>query len=260
MTLKPAWFNGLLSLFVILFSAGIAFGQSITVETLNHKAKIYLDGQYVATELLYAFPVLEGLHLVSIMVDNQPIFSQSYALRFPQNLVVQLATSGSANTTVVMNPKDVPFPKRAVLNTADIFESTSAIAPGIHYSETLHGVSLRYWPSLAYGLELVGWSGISTNRYKETLGARFMLPVLQLAVQNRLARYYWGAGFGNQWVAQPAHTKRVNMKELFLGAELPSGHWGVMTYSFEVAYEWVSELGASDRAHFRLNVGSHFYF
>lgn len=250
-------------LWVGVLLAGLGVGslnaQSITVETLNRHSQILINGQVVATEMLYLFPVLEGRHLVTVRDDGRTLFSAAYALKRDQDLIIHLTATGNVRYEAITRQAPVAFPKRAVLNVSGVIASQGPLALGIHYSESLQGLSYRHWFGQKLGFEAVGWVTSPPPRYKDTIGARALYSLLELAVNNRLARYYVGLGFGNKYIATASSRKRENMTEVFWGTELPSGHWGIMTYSIELAYEWVAVENGSDRENLRINVGSHFY-
>lgn len=235
------------------------FAQSITIETLNRNADILLNGQRVSKELLYAFPVLEGRHLITVRDDGNTLFSRAYALRDGQDLIIHLSPTGDVRYEAITTGQHIPFPNREVLNIGGVMKAQGPVAIGIHYSETLHGFSYRHWLNRKFGIEGVGWATQSSNRYKDTVGARVLYSLLALSIGGRLSRYYVGTGFGNKFVASTGTRERDTMTEVFFGVELPSGHWRIMTYSVELAYEWVARNDDPARDNFRINVGSHFY-
>jgi hypothetical protein len=84
--------------------------------------------------------------------------------------------------------------------------------------------------------------------------------MLEVPIERRLARYYWGLGFGNKFSSLEPDITQNAMRELFLGVELPNGSWKILSYSLELAYEWVELKDHSQRDNLRINIGSHFYF
>lgn len=199
----------------------LVWGAKVNILNDDPKVTIYIDGVLAGKGNVSNYELPIGEHYIKIFSGDMIIYAEP--LRINDDVMKTINTSYfvEAKKTNIANigSKKVEADR--------IKDSRGNFAMGMYYSESISGISVKYFPLGNIGLQFMGWSDSSPGNVYESYMIR---PIVQLGnyiILDRHMNSYFALGVGKRKVQNSSVNEDATVLQAMMGAEGTAALLGV---------------------------------
>ncbi len=201
----------MITLFSILLS--LAWGAKVNILNDDPKVDIYIDGVLAGKGNVSNYELPIGEHYIKIFSGDMIIYAEPLRISDDGMKTINTSYFVEAKKTNIANigSKKVEAER--------IKDSRGNFAMGMYLSDSVSGISIKYFPLGNIGLQFMGWADSSPGSIYESYMIR---PIIQLGnyiILDRHMNSYFAVGVGKRVVEKGLVKEDATISQAMIGAE-----------------------------------------
>ncbi|MEI7942823.1 MAG: hypothetical protein WCH76_06625 [Candidatus Riflemargulisbacteria bacterium] len=191
----------------------LAWGAKVNILNDDPKVNIYIDGVLAGKGNVSNYELPIGEHYIKIFSGDMIIYAEPLKINDDGMKTINTSYFVEAKKTNIANigSKKVEAER--------IKDSRGNFAMGMYFSDSVSGVSVKYFPLGNIGLQFMGWSDSSPGNIYESYMLR---PIIQLGnyiILDRHMNSYFALGVGKRVVEKASVREDATILQAMMGAE-----------------------------------------